>query len=477
MNEPKDEEGGSHKGPPHLPVSQDPVTSAKVGKRPIRSNSKKSSDDGQPKVPPKSRTRAKSTSDKVAKRVDSESEKIVADLTEEVNKPEVETVEPEVKVVDPEVKVVEPDESENNVERNVLPDNDEEGEGSGERVYEEKDCDCGEQVDCGHAMRSVKFCPCYEAFGKEREAAMLGATEIQCRQCKIWWHCECAGIKGLNNDAIQLVESWNGPCCFVLSPFIAKVLKPVEVSEAELEKPVTLKVLQEELIMFQGKLRLDRLNDASQTLPSTSRSKGQCATTELIIKQQLHAYGPVIRATVKDVVEGHSSHMEKSWAAIAAQAKKSTSLDKEALAEVLEEREAKTIEKTQMKLSATEIEREKRRKNIVIRKVPESKSDNGKERLQHDMDFLDEFCGIDANEIQRCFRAGQRDPKKDRALIVVLETEALAKELTNDGDGLQVESGYWINRDQCPTDAHAGFLARQAGKQRREQRGTSQNNY
>ena len=228
-------------------------------------------------------------------------------------------------------------------------------------MYEEKDCDCGEQVDCGHAMRNVKFCPCYEAFGKERETAMLGATEIQCRQCKIWWHCECAGIKGLNNDAIQLVESWNGPCCFVLSPFIAKVLRPVEDSEAELEKPVTLKVLKEELTMLQGKLKLDRLNDASQSPPSTSRNKGQCATTELMIKQQLHAYGPVIRATVKDVVVGHSSHMEKSWAAIAAQAKKATSLDKEALTEVLEEREAKTIEKTQMKWSATD-DRDRSRK-------------------------------------------------------------------------------------------------------------------
>ena len=131
--------------------------------------------------------------------------------------------------------------------------------------------------------------------------------------------------------------------------------------------------------MLQGKLKLDRLNDASQSPPSTSRNKGQCATTELMIKQQLHAYGPVIRATVKDVVEGHSSHMEKSWAAIAAQAKKATSLDKEALTEVLEEREAKTIEKTQMKWSATEIDREKRRKNIVIRKVPESKSDDSRE--------------------------------------------------------------------------------------------------
>ena len=468
MNEPKDEEGGSHKGPPHLSAIQDPPPSAKAGKhvgRPIRSSSKKSSD-----VVPKSRTRAKSTSDKAAKQVDSESEKIVADLAEEV-KPEIEAVEPEVKVVE--------EESEKNVGNNELPEKVEEGEGSDVRVYEEKDCDCGEQVDCGHAMRSVKFCPCYEAFGKERETAMLGATEIQCRQCKIWWHCECAGIKGLNNDAIQLVESWNGPCCFVLSPFIAKVLRPVEDSEAELEKPVTLKVLKEELTMLQGKLKLDRLNDASQSPPSTSRNKGQCATTELMIKQQLHAYGPVIRATVKDVVEGHSSHMEKSWAAIAAQAKKATSLDKEALTEVLEEREAKTIEKTQMKWSATEIDREKRRKNIVIRKVPESKSDDGKERMKYDMDFLDEYCGIDANEIQRCFRAGQRDPtgKKDRALIVVLETEALAKELTNDGDGLQVESGYWINRDQCPADAHAGFLARQAGKQRREQRGTSRHNY
>ena len=267
MNEPKDEEGGSHKGPPHLSAIQDPPPSAKAGKhvgRPIRSSSKKSSD-----VVPKSRTRAKSTSDKAAKQVDSESEKIVADLAEEV-KPEIEAVEPEVKVVE--------EESEKNVGNNELPEKVEEGEGSDVRVYEEKDCDCGEQVDCGHAMRSVKFCPCYEAFGKERETAMLGATEIQCRQCKIWWHCECAGIKGLNNDAIQLVESWNGPCCFVLSPFIAKVLRPVEDSEAELEKPVTLKVLKEELTMLQGKLKLDRLNDASQSPPSTSRNKGQCAT-------------------------------------------------------------------------------------------------------------------------------------------------------------------------------------------------------
>ena len=87
MNEPKDEEGGSHKGPPHLPAIKDPATSDKVGKpaskRPVRSNPKKSSE-----VVPKSRTRAKSTSDKgyvapLEKGICSESEIIVADSREE----------------------------------------------------------------------------------------------------------------------------------------------------------------------------------------------------------------------------------------------------------------------------------------------------------------------------------------------------------------------------------------------------------
>ena len=86
-----------------------------------------------------------------------------------------------------------------------------------ERIDEgiEKNEDTGEQndrkskdsVDNGKMLHD---CVC-EVKTWEGEQVMC------CDKCDRWWHCSCAGLKGLDEDGAKLLVPWLGPCCFELS--------------------------------------------------------------------------------------------------------------------------------------------------------------------------------------------------------------------------------------------------------------------
>ena len=181
------------------------------------------------------------------------------------------------------------------------------------KVYEEKDCDCDEAVNCGHGMRPVKFCPCYKALG-ERSVVKEGADEIQCHQCYIWWHCECAGLEKLTSEAARDMVNWKGPCCFVLNEFIRTLLKSEsEVKEdGDSEAPVTLKQLCEELVMLEGKLR--PVNTATNKVLSAPVDARSSETIRLISKEELHVTSGMMAAQIGDKVNQAITTKTKSWA-------------------------------------------------------------------------------------------------------------------------------------------------------------------
>ena len=460
MNEPKDEEGGSHKGPPHLPAIKDPATSDKVSKpaskRPVRSNPKKSSE-----VVPKSRTRAKSTSDKgyvapLEKGICSESEIIVADSREEDAK---ETIMP--------VDVVEDQNLECNseIEETAIVQ---------DKVYEEKDCDCDENLNCGHGMRPMKFCPCYKALG-ERSVVKEGAEEIQCHQCKIWWHCDCAGLVNLTSEAARNLVNWKGPCCFVLNESIKAMLKSEsEVKdEGDSEAPVTLKQLREEL----SKLRSD--NTATNKVLSAPVDAKSGETIRLIVKEELHVTSGMMAAQIGDKVNQAITTKTKSWAE-ALKKKATVVVDKDAMEEIVNSTTDHSVKSNEIKASDTEHQRRRRKRNIVIKKVTECADKDPKKRMAYDMRFLNEVLGVGQGDILTCFRAGARrtnaDSNKPRPLVCTLKTADDVEYWTDGGNGWRVTNPkdkatpYWINRDLCAADADAGFRARKAAELKRDQR-------
>ena len=260
------------------------------GLRRVKQNSVKQKSSTAPAGAARARTREKSLSDKndvaaVEKGVESETETI--DLEESVHKEEVGHQEEDDLVKEEKI-----------INQIVL----EETDIVGEKVYEEKDCDCDEALNCGHGMRPMKFCPCYKALGEKSEVKE-GANEIQCHQCKIWWHCECAGLVNLTCEAARDMVNWKGPCCFVLNEFIKTLLKSESevIEDGDSEAPVTLKQLREELIVLEGKLRpVSTANNKVLSTPVDARSS---ETIRLILKEELHVTSGMMAAQIGDKVK------------------------------------------------------------------------------------------------------------------------------------------------------------------------------
>ena len=346
------------------------------------------------------------------------------------------------------------------------------------KVYEEKDCDCDEAVNCGHGMRPVKFCPCYKALG-ERSVVKEGADEIQCHQCNIWWHCACAGLEKLTSEAARDMVNWKGPCCFVLNEFIRTLLKSEsEVKEdGDSEAPVTLKQLREELVMLEGKLR--PVNTATNKVLSAPVDARSSETIRLILKEELHVTSGMMAAQIGDKVNQAITTKTKSWAE-ALKKKSTVVVDKDAMEEIVNSTTDHSVKSNEMKASDTEHQRRRRIRNIVVKKVAECTDKDPKKRMAFDMRFLNEVLGVGQGEILTCFRAGARrtnaDPNKPRPLVCSLKTADDVEYWTDGGKGWRVENPedrnkpYWINRDLCAADADVGFRARKAAELKRDQR-------
>ena len=113
------------------------------------------------------------------------------------------------------------------------------------------------------------------------------------------------------------------------------------------------------------------------------------------------------------------------------------------------------VEVTEIKNCDTDLQRKRRVRNVVIKKVMECSAKDAKKRMEYDMKILTDVIGIGKDEIVTCFRAGRKtenaDPAKPRPLVCTLTSEKLVAYHTHNGEGFKVENPhngaepYWIN--------------------------------
>ena len=122
------------------------------------------------------------------------------------------------------------------------------------------------------------------------------------------------------------------------------------------------------------------------------------------------------------------------------------------------------------KLDADKVEREKRRLNVCILNVPEPpKESSSGQKKKEDMEFCQRELEMNDSIFEKCWRAGKIDESKPGfccPLIVQMTDIDAVNEWTRDGKGLQLDSGYWVNKDLCMADRRANFLARQERRKR-----------
>ena len=257
------------------------------------------------------------------------------------------------------------------------------------------------------------LCPCQKYIG--------GEFSVGCDQCEKFWHYGCVGLKGLTEEMGRLLENWLCPDCYK-SPHSYK-------ENGNEENKALREIIKEELQMFAPKLT-SSLNDVIN------------GSTEKTVNKAVHLYSEVTAKSQKKVIEDLST----------AQASENV------------------ISKVQTKMHTDAYERNLRKLNLCVLKVPESKKATSKQRQEDDAKFCLETLKIEKKDFISCHRAGKPDPEKPdycRPLIIKTADEESVNFYSNHGKGWK-ESSYWINLDLCRADREIRFLARKERKKRLE---------
>ncbi|KAL5254378.1 hypothetical protein ACHWQZ_G013980 [Mnemiopsis leidyi] len=219
----------------------------------------------------------------------------------------------------------------------------------------------------------------------------------------------------------RLLENWLCPDCFK---------SPHSYKESDNKENKALRVIiKEELQLFAPKLT-NSLNNVIN------------GSTEKTVNKAVHLYSEVTAKSQKKVIEDLST----------AQASENV------------------ISKVQTKMHTDAYERNLRKLNLCVLKVPESKKDTSKQRQEEDAKFCLETLKIEKKDFISCHRAGKPDPEKPdycRPLIIKTADEESVNYYSNHGKGWK-ESSYWINLDLCRADREIRFLARKERKKRLE---------
>ena len=132
----------------------------------------------------------------------------------------------------------------------------------------------------------------------------------------------------------------------------------------------------------------------------------------------------------------------------------------------------KLVEKASQKIDSDQLEREKRKRNVVFSGVPESSSATASGRLKSDMKKVEKIIEPEEDGLViTCHRAGKKIDGKDRLLIVTMATPELAQIVHGYGSGrkclAEKNRVIWCNPDLIKADRIANYNAR---KQQREKR-------
>ena len=340
------------------------------------------------------------------------------------------------------------------------------------KKQEEVDVVKEEDIDKQIAL-VVACCPC----GKTNPST---TAKVDCIGCKQVWHAECLGIGGATEDLVRTWINYLCPYCFVEQwgsrPGGNKAVAVERENDADEGKVVTLKEMREELTMLHGKIRAD-LFALPKSVGKGSIDARSCETIKVMLKDELHQTGCVMAAQIEDKVTKSITEKTKLWSSLL-KAKTTVTVDDDMLNHIVNKTADHQVEVTEIKNCDTDLQRKRRVRNVVIKKVTECSAKDARKRMEYDMKILTDVMGIGKEEIVTCFRAGRKtenaDPAKPRPLVCTLTSEKLVAYHTHNGEGYRVENPhdgtepYWVNRDLCKADADAAFRARKAAAIKRK---------
>lgn len=246
-----------------------------------------------------------------------------------------------------------------------------------------------------------------------------GAVWIMCEICSQWYHVDCVRLKGMTQAMVEIIQDYACPFCVVGAVMFQK-----------LENSDQLKTMLHDVVNTELKAVKEEIKDVVITAVKES-------TPEVV--------SSVVRET-------------KSYASV--------------VEEKSVQNSQRIVEEVTRNINNDKVERERRKQNVVIMKVPESKAASAGQQQADDYKFCHEQLLMDKNEIDKVWRAGKKDDTRNdfcRPLIVRLVDEESVDYWTDGGKGYRTDSGHWINKDLCRADRTANFLVRAERRKRTSQ--------
>ena len=226
-------------------------------------------------------------------------------------------------------------------------------------------------------------------------------------------------------------------------------------------------------------LLLQEVEHLKKELSESKRANESVTVPKAEIENVIKEYLPtVLKDAVKMTLE--SPKFVKSYADVLKKAQDGVvetaekSLDK-SIEKALTKNQQEIIESTKAKNDYEMYEKKNKARNIVIRTLPESDSQDPDTRIKHDMELVVSRCEINRKDIVKCYRIGKpKEDKTARPLIVTMSSPDLAEREHRYGLGRKIEEGLWINEDLTTSERVAAWKARTERRARVSRREASQ---
>ena len=249
-----------------------------------------------------------------------------------------------------------------------------------------------------------------------------GEAEIQCEICEHWWHTKCQKI---GEEAFEVLQRGNAhwyclPCNDGVGSLMAEIIKLQSKQDKYEDEINEIKSNQEEVKHNQhrvetdmGKLNEDitvhahELVEIKEAIKEIKSSIQQQQVSQKQMESEDGLWSTIVKKHVENKIETVKEQMQ------------------EVQRTVIEAKEHIDEEK----------EKEKRRNNIIIYKMPEGTAASFEARRKEDLAFcqhlVQEVLEIDCKNdaIQNIIRLGKRDVTKSRPLLVTFKEPIVKSEV------------------------------------------------
>lgn len=308
-----------------------------------------------------------------------------------------------------------------------------------------------------------------------------GEMGLNCDSCRAWCHAECEKISRAEYELISKIDEkikWFCRECSREADGIKEENKKLVKENEDLkEKNGELKMLvdslEQRIKQVEGKCR-DMLENEMKKVKQGLEGKLKSMFADL--KNSYEEKIEKNRQAIEDVKNRKIEEMRPNKEEMK---KQMEGLKQEivdiGIKEVIGERrkEEQKIEGIQIKIE--EMERERRRMNIVIFNLKESQKQKGEERYTEDQQRCDQIfrqeLGVQNVVIEKLIRIGKRENERNRPLLVKLDNEERKREILKNTKKLRHSTDFervYIMRDMTATEREKDRELRAELKERRQ---------